>query len=68
MRWLKLWRQRGGVPDPAAALQESEQRLAEAEELVQQAQPTIAAVKRARQRNRLSESVAAALEIYGSRA
>ena len=67
MKWPLHWG-KSSADAEYATLEESRRRLAEAEQLVADAQPTIQAVKTSRRQNRLSESVAAALDVYGGRA
>lgn len=68
IRWLRFLGAHKAGPDPAAdAVEQSQQRLAEAEQLAAEAQPTIAMGKALWRRNHLGEAAAAALQHYGSR-
>jgi hypothetical protein len=67
MRWLHWGKKRDRI-DPACALADSEQRLAEAQQMAADAQPVIRAAEVEWKRNHIGEAAAAALRRYGSRA
>jgi hypothetical protein len=64
MRWHLRW---GRAPVDPAPLEQAEQRLAEAQQMATEAQPVIRRVEKVRRRNHLSESVDAALHVWGAR-
>jgi len=67
IKWLRWGSTNRHGPDPATALEQSEKRLVEAEQLAASAQPTVAKAAELWRRNHLGEAAAAALQHYGSR-
>jgi hypothetical protein len=65
MGWLR-WTRRGR-DETDKAVRDSQARLQDARRMVADAQPVIRKERELRRRNHLSESVAAALDIWGAR-